>query len=137
MDRHEDMPRSGFEFVVKEPEQLISFYRDVFGYDVLELQPETGQWYVHIRKPDLYGIMVDEARPIRKTSDADSPYLGNFYVDDIQAKLELVKAHGGRLFLEADETEPIKDVEWGRQVYCCDREQNMFGMVELINDHSS
>ena len=47
MDRHEDMPRSGFEFVVKEPEQLISFYRDVFGYDVLELQPETGQWYVH------------------------------------------------------------------------------------------
>jgi predicted enzyme related to lactoylglutathione lyase len=135
MGREEDPPRRGFEFVVNDPEELISFYRFVFGYDVLTQQPDTGQWYVHIRAPDLRGNIVEETRPVRKTYHAESPYLGSFYVDDVQSKLELVKAKDGRLFLEPDELQPVRDTKWSKHFLCCDPENNMFGMVEYVNSH--
>jgi predicted enzyme related to lactoylglutathione lyase len=136
MDRHEDMPRSGFEFVVNEPEKLARFYQGVFGYDVLIQVPDTGEWTVNIRRPDASGNMIEESKPVRKSHHVDSPYIGNFHVDNVQEKLELVIIGDGRLFLEADENDPVKDMIWGKQVYCCDPENNMFGMVEYINNRA-
>ncbi len=126
-------------FVVNNPEQLVQFYKNVWGWEVLVRNDRIGEWTVvaHQANPNY---PPEGIRIVRQTANSGTSFLFNFETDSIEGITERVKANGGRVYLEGQEglgpesgLPGVMDLPGiGRQIFFCDPEGNMFGAVEFF-----
>lgn len=85
-----------FELVTKDPEKTARFYREVFGWEIQKWEGPVEYWLVTSGGMDTPGIngglMV--ADPVMNGT------INTIEVEDIDAAIEKVKAHGGEVVLE-------------------------------------
>lgn len=114
------MPRPvHFEIAASDPEQLRAFYRDVFGWEFTKWPGPEDYWLITTGPTDQPGINGGFFKP-------RGPFVGTvntLEVNDLDAYLEKVRAHGGEVVVEKH---PIPGVGWN--AYCKDPEGTLFGV---------
>lgn len=112
-----------FEAKARSPENLIEFYRNVFGWDVI-IPNQTGDgWLIRYREDASYEPLVaveeqseDNEVPRRVTT-------AFFTVDDIDETIGKVTANGGKMLFDAED----KNCFWR---YCTDPADNGFIAIQ-------
>ncbi len=108
-----------FELATSDPEKTAAFYRDVFGWDVKKWEGPVDYWLITTGDTSTPGIngglMVTDGSFIGTVNTIE--------VDDIDAVIAKVKAHGGEMQLEKDVIPGV-----GYQAYFKDTSGIMVGL---------
>ena len=115
------MPRVvHFEISADDPERARSFYEAIFGWTFTKWEGDKPYWLVTTgpnEEPGINGGMFVRKGPVGHVNTVD--------VDDIDAFLEKVTAHGGKI---AVSKMAIPGVGW--LAYCQDSEESVFGLMQ-------
>ena len=116
------MPRPiHFEIPANDPERLMSFYANVFGWKFSKFPGPVDYWLITTGDPKEPGIDGG----ILPKRDPAQPCVNTIGVASVDESLKTVDSHGGKCVLPKM---PIPGVGW--LAYCKDVEGNMFGMMQ-------
>jgi predicted enzyme related to lactoylglutathione lyase len=110
-----------FEISANQPEKVVRFYRDVFDWKIEQHPGGVDYWTVRTGPEDKDGIDGGIFRP----NEWFSGTVNTIEVDDLDASLKRVKAHGGEQVVDKM---PIPEL--GMLAYCKDVEGTIFGLLE-------
>lgn len=111
-----------FEILGHDPEALVAFYRDTFGWKAQTWEGPQSYWLVTTGPEETPGI--DGGFMHRHFEQA---VINTIAVESLEATLEKVEAGGGAL---VDGPNDIPEV--GRHAYCSDPEGNLFGILQPV-----
>jgi len=115
------MPRViHFEINADEPERAATFYRELFGWEVMKVYGPMNYWLVSTGpddEPGINGAIKDRSENLTTVNT-----IGVDSVDDVLLKVE---AMGGKVLRPKL---PIGGI--GYHAYCADSEGNVFGVME-------
>ena len=115
------MPRvTHFDISADQPEQLIPFYEDIFGWKFQKWEGPMQYWMVTTGPDDKPGINGGLSK-----RQADNYVVNTIEVDNIDALLEKIKAQSGKVVMEKA---PIPGVGWFAQIE--DPETNRLGLMQ-------
>jgi len=115
------MPRpTHFEIPAEDPARAIAFYETVFGWKFTPWgDPSMPYWLVSTGTgPGIDGGLMPQRKP-------GQPCVNSLTVDDLDAILTSVAAHGGVCVAPKM---PIPGVGW--LAYCKDTEGHLFGIMQ-------
>jgi predicted enzyme related to lactoylglutathione lyase len=116
------MPRPmHFEISSQEPEQLLEFYTEVFGWTSQKWQGSFDYWFLMTGAEDEPGI--DGA--IVKSSQFKHT-VNTIEVPDIDLFLSKITEHGGKILMSKTDIPNV-----GFHAYCADPEGNLFGLMQF------
>lgn len=116
------MPRVvHFEIPAKEPQQIARFYRDVFGWTVEKWEGPVEYWLVMTGPESTPGINGGLYKP----EGSFAGTINTVEVDDLDAYLDKVKAHGGTVVMDKM---AVPSVGW--LAYYADVEGTIFGLMQ-------
>jgi predicted enzyme related to lactoylglutathione lyase len=120
------------ELLIKDPESLVGFYESVFGWRVLDLDPETGNWTIY-RKKFSRESEGGETIVVSKVFTESTSVIGSFEVDDLDETTQRVFGNGGTVYRESEtgDDDIIEDKDGNKLRFFCDPKRNMFAAVEL------
>jgi len=114
-----------FEITVEDPERAISFYKNVFGWDINKGGP-IDYWLIKAgedKEPGINGaIMLKQ--------NSYTGVINNISVNSIETYIEKIRNSGGKLIKEKTVIPGV-----GYFAYCQDTEGNIFGIWQ--EDHSA
>jgi uncharacterized protein len=110
-----------FEIVAKDAARSVAFYRDVFGWQVIEPEGDEQYW---LFRTGGEGTEIDGGL---MGSHFAQPVINTVEVEAIRAGLERVAANGGRVVLG-----PRLIPGVGNHAYCADPEGTLFGVLERL-----
>ncbi len=114
------MPRVvHFEIAANDPEKVVAFYHDVFGWKITKYPGPQDYWLVTTGEPGTPGIDGGIFRP----SELFTATVNTIDVPDLNAAAEKVKAAGGQTVTPKTTIPGV-----GYQLYCKDIEGTLFGM---------
>ena len=120
------MPRVvHFEIPAKDTAKIISFYREVFGWEFNKWEGPQPYWLVMTGEDGTPGINGGLYTPADEFADGYSGIVNTIDVPDLDASLSKVKANGGQVTMDKM---PIPGVGW--LAYCKDVEGTIFGMMQ-------
>jgi predicted enzyme related to lactoylglutathione lyase len=121
-----------FEIKANDPERVINFYKNVFGWEIKKWEGPVDYWLVMTGKmavePEGQGYGIDGGITSGFPFEAGSgvgAYVNTMDVADIDNMIEKVVENGGKI---AAEKTAVFHVGW--LCYCQDTEDNYFGMME-------
>jgi len=118
------MPRViHFEIPAEDPEKIVKFYTDVFGWKIEKWGNEP-YWLVDTKKGEEQGI----GGAIYK-KDWMTTTVNTVGVDDIDEYLEKIKKAGGKVVRE-----PMDIPKVGRHAVVADPEGTLFGVLKFNPD---
>jgi predicted enzyme related to lactoylglutathione lyase len=118
------MPRVvHFEISANEPEKVISFYRNVFDWQIDAWQGPQPYWLVNTGSPDQPGINGG----IFKPKELFTGTVNTIEVDDLDQYLDKVKTNNGQVVVEKFTIPGVGDL-----AYCKDVEGTIFGLMQPI-----
>jgi len=109
-----------FEIPAENPEKIIDFYRNVFGWKI-EKWGEQDYWLIDVgdkEKPGIGGAIYKKDWMTTTTNTID--------VDDVDAYVEKIKKAGGEIVRE-----PMDIPGVGRHAVAKDPENTMFGIMKM------
>ncbi len=114
------MPRVvHFEISANEPEKVVTFYENVFGWKVTKWEGPQDYWLVETGEDEEPGINGGISRP----NEVLSGTVNTIGVTDIDAYIEKVKQNGGVVVVEKHAIPGV-----GYNAYCKDVEGTLFGI---------
>lgn len=121
-----------FEIHATNPETLIPFYTEVFGWTISKWESDTMEYWMVMtgEQGEAGGINGGLVRRIGASVEAGKPvnaFVCTVVVDDYDAIAEKIIAHGGTLALEKIN---IAGMAW--QGYFTDPDGNLFGLHQSI-----
>jgi len=91
------MPRVvHFEIAANEPEKVVDYYQNVFGWKVTKREGPQEYWFAETGEDDEPGINGG----IMRSNDVFSGTVNSIDVPDIDAYVEKIKQHGGEIVVE-------------------------------------
>jgi len=87
-----------FELATNDLEKTAAFYQDVFGWQIQKWEGPVTYWLVTTGEEGTPGINGG----LMQSDGLFSGTINTIDVDDIDAAVEKVKAHGGEIILEKD-----------------------------------
>jgi hypothetical protein len=116
------MPRVvHFEISTNDPEKVVVFYKNVFGWNVTKWEGPQEYWLVETGEPEEPGINGGISRP----NEVLTGTVNTIGVSDIDAYIEKVKQNGGEIIVEKHAIPGV-----GYNAYCKDVEGTLFGIHE-------
>lgn len=114
------MPRVvHFEISANDPERMVAFYRNVFGWEITHWAGPQDYWLITTGDRETPGINGGMYRP----TETFNGTVNTIDVPNLDESVEKVKANGGQLVVEKQTIPSI-----GYQVYCKDVEGTLFGL---------
>ena len=126
-----------FEIHAAEPDRLIKFYGDVFGWEINEwklpggpMLPENRYWFVITApegsgEPGIDGGIVARRGPLPVGTEPVTSFVSTIHVPSVDEFIKKIEAAGGK------NTVPkmaVPGLAW--LAYCNDPEGNIFGIYE-------
>lgn len=108
-----------FEINADEPERAVSFYQDVFGWEIQKWEGPVDYWLITTGREDEPGI--DGA--LMKRTDPTAATWNTVEVDSVDDHVSKVEASGGSVVVPKMAIPGV-----GYQAYCRDTEGNVFGI---------
>jgi predicted enzyme related to lactoylglutathione lyase len=108
-----------FEITANEPEKVVAFYKEVFGWKITKYPGAQEYWLVSTGDPDSPGIDGGIFCP----NDVFSATVNTIEVEDLDAAAEKVNAAGGQTVTPRTTIPGV-----GYQIYCKDIEGTLFGL---------
>jgi predicted enzyme related to lactoylglutathione lyase len=116
------MPRViHFEIPAQDPQRVARFYQDVFGWTIEKWQGPVEYWLVMTGPDGTPGINGGLYKPRAPFSGT----VNTLDVDDLDASLAKVKAHGGTVVMDKM---AVPSMGW--LAYCADVEGTIFGLMQ-------
>jgi len=116
-----------FELVTDDFEKTAAFYRDVFGWQVQKWDGPVEYWLVttgDTSTPGINGGLMKAGGPFKGT-------VNTLEVEDIDAALAKVKAHGGEIVFEKDTIPGV-----GQLAYVKDNAGIILGIMQPLEGAS-
>ena len=116
-----------FELVTDDFEKTAAFYRDVFGWQVQKWEGPVEYWLVttgDTSTPGINGGLMKAGGPFKGT-------VNTIEVEDIDAALAKVKAHGGEIVFEKDTVPGV-----GQLAYIKDNTGIIIGILQPLDGAS-
>ncbi len=114
------MPRViHFEITANEPEKVVAFYQNVFGWKITRWQGPQDYWLVSTGDPAEPGIDGGIFRP----GELFSATVNTVDVPNLDEFMEKVKQNGGQVVVGKQTIPGV-----GYQAYCKDVEGTIFGL---------
>jgi len=116
-----------FELVTDDFEKTAAFYRDVFGWQVQKWEGPVEYWLVttgDTSTPGINGGLMKAGGPFKGT-------VTTIEVEDIDAALAKVKAHGGEIVFEKDTVPGV-----GQLAYIKDNTGIIIGILQPLDGAS-
>jgi len=114
------MPRVvHFEIGANDPEKVIAFYENVFGWKVAKWEEPQEYWLVQTGEAEEPGINGG----ITRSDEVFSGTVNSVDVPDIDAYIEKIKQHGGEIVVEKHTIPGV-----GYNAYGKDVEGTLFGI---------
>lgn len=110
-----------FELSAENMDRAITFYREVFGWNIFKWDGPMEYWLVSTGDPSTPGI--DGA--IVSRDQQPVPVINTINVDSIDDTIAKVTASGGTVMMPKG---PVPGV--GYLAYCTDSEGNAFGLMQ-------
>ncbi|HNP70082.1 MAG TPA: VOC family protein [Kouleothrix sp.] len=110
-----------FELSAENMDRAITFYREVFGWNIFKWDGPMEYWLVSTGDPSTPGI--DGAIVSREQQPV--PVINTINVDSIDDTIAKVTASGGTVMMPKG---PVPGV--GYLAYCTDSEGNAFGLMQ-------
>jgi uncharacterized protein len=109
-----------FELTADDPERLVAFYTDVFGWKAHKFGGPVDYWLVSTGEgsPGIDG-------GVRRRQPEDPNTINTLGVEDLDAAVEKVTAAGGKVVMPRDTVHGV-----GYLAYCQDPQGTMFGMMQ-------
>ncbi|MHA1908980.1 MAG: VOC family protein [Candidatus Thorarchaeota archaeon] len=116
------MPRVlHWEIVSDDPERTKKFYEEVFGWTITKWSGPMDYWNVRTGDPNKPGIEGG----FKRRENPEEVTVNSIYVDDIDKRIELIKASGGEIVRPKF---PVSGVGW--LAYFKDTEGNLWGIMQ-------
>jgi uncharacterized protein len=110
-----------FEILAQEPEKLVDFYRDVFGWETQNWSGGTqAYWLVTTGSEDAMGINGGIMGPYFPQS-----VINTIQVDSVEATLATIERAGGKKVHGPNDIPGV-----GIHAYCSDPQGVMFGILQ-------
>lgn len=112
-----------FEISVENMQNAIEFYRNVFGWQIEKWEGPIDYWLIKTgedSEPGIDGALMEK-------SEGFPGIVNTVEVVNLDESIQKVLMNGGQ---QKGEIHNIPDV--GIFVYCTDREDNLFGMMQSI-----
>jgi predicted enzyme related to lactoylglutathione lyase len=114
------MPRVvHFEITANDPEKVVAFYQEVFGWKITKYPGPQDYWLVTTGEPGTPGIDGGIFRP----NEIFTATVNTIDVEDLDAAAEKVRAAGGQTVTPRSTIPGV-----GYQIYCKDVEGTLFGL---------
>jgi uncharacterized protein len=116
-----------FELVTDNFEKTAAFYRDVFGWQVQKWEGPVEYWLVttgDTSTPGINGGLMKAGGPFKGT-------VNTLEVEDIDATLAKVKAHGGEIVFDKDNVPGV-----GQLAYVKDNTGIIIGILQPLDGTS-
>ena len=110
-----------FELSAEDMDRAITFYREVFGWNIFKWDGPMEYWLISTGDPSTPGI--DGA--IVSRDQQPMPVVNTINVDSIDGTVAKVTARGGTVIMPKG---PVPGV--GYLAYCTDSEGNAFGLMQ-------
>ena len=108
-----------FEIMADNPESLLGFYGDVFGWQSNKWDGPHEYWLINTGEGDgIHG-------GLGRTQQGGQSVINTVHVDSVDAYVEKVTQNGGTIAMPKM---PIQGIGW--VAYAVDPEGNMFGIME-------
>lgn len=114
-----------FEVQVGDAQRAATFYREVFGWEIVKAEEDLPVEYWRIHAPGLVGGMLQRPAPAPAPGQGTNAFVCSFEVDDFDRVEERVRALGG---LVAFPKFAVPGACW--QGYFIDTEGNTFGAFQ-------
>lgn len=108
-----------FEINADEPERAVSFYQDVFGWEIQKWEGPVDYWLITTGREDEPGING----ALMKRTDPTAATWNTVEVDSVDDHVSKVEASGGSVVVPKMAIPGV-----GYQAYCRDTEGNVFGI---------
>jgi uncharacterized protein len=112
-----------FEISAENPERAVSFYKQVFDWDIQKWAGPMDYWLVGTGDKKETGING----AIKHRVKANQGTVNSVHVASIDAALKKIVQAGGKIVMEKT---PIPGL--GFHAYCEDTEGNLFGLLEYL-----
>ena len=121
------MPLVHFEIHAADPAKAAAFYSDLFGWTIKKWEGPFDYWLVSSKTDNIGidGAIVMRRGGLPADGAAVSAFVCTVSVDDLDARMEKVKAAGGSIALDKMEVPGI-----GWLAYAKDLDGNLFGMLQ-------
>lgn len=110
-----------FEISADDPEKMVEFYKQVFGWEINKWEGPAEYWLVSTGDPDSPGI--DGA--IFNPGELFSGTVNTVEVENLDDALERIKQSGGEILTEKNVIPGV-----GYHTYCKDIEGAIFGIMQ-------
>lgn len=124
-----------FEIHAEDPERAVTFYHEVFGWEIrewvipgVEMKDENRYWFVITgpeNEPGINGGLVFRRGPPPQEGQPFNAYVCTIGVADVDRSVDLVKKAGGSIIFPRM---GIPGIGWWAN--CRDTEGNCFGMLQ-------
>jgi predicted enzyme related to lactoylglutathione lyase len=108
-----------FEITANDPEKVVAFYQEVFGWKITKYPGPQDYWLVTTGEAGTPGIDGGIFRP----GELFTATVNTIDVPDLDAAVEKVKAAGGQTVTPKSTIPGV-----GYQIYCKDVEGTLFGL---------
>ena len=115
------MPRvTHFEFYVDDPERVVKFYQEVFGWKITKWEGPVDYWLVTTGEegePGIDGAIARRTNGVTTRNVIDVPSLDEF--------IEKIVNAGGKVVMPKQAVPGV-----GYSAYCADTDGHVFGLME-------
>jgi uncharacterized protein len=108
-----------FEITANDPEKVIAFYQNIFGWKIVKWEGPQDYWLVSTGDPAQPGIDGGLFRP----GELFTGTVNTIAVPSVDEFMEKVKQNGGQVVVEKQTIPGV-----GYQAYCKDVEGALFGI---------
>jgi len=123
-----------FEIQATDPEKLVSFYQDVFGWEIKKWEGGQMEYWLVMTAPKgtpgaINGGLLRRNAPAAGKGVSPNAFVCTLEVESIDAVMKKAEAHGAT---EAMPKMAIAGMAW--QAYMMDPDGNLFGLHQVDKD---
>ncbi len=113
-----------FEISANDPEKVVAFYKDVFGWEINKWDGPEDYWLVTTGEgePGINGAIF-------KPKEQFTGTVNTIQVPDVDEYMEKVSANGGQVVTGKMSIPGVGDF-----AYCTDVEGTLFGIIQFAKD---